>query len=612
MPRVSSRIVIICLLPLQAGLLAYPGWTKSLNQTEAGHLGAGVYLWNTLRFDVFHANPPLTRMVSGLPCVVGDAAYDGASYSSDPLDRCEWPIGRDYLAANRPEQTRWRVAAARWCLIPFLLIGGYCGYRLCSDLYGSSSGLLFLVLWCFSPFVLSWGATICPDAVAAALGIPAVLALRRFLCDPGWSQTSVAGVSLGLLPLTKLTWTVAYGLWPLIWLLWMLPGCWKKDDDRVPLLLSLRQLAFLLLIGLWTLNTGYFFEGTFRPLGEFRFHSELLAGCESVDDVPRDGANRFAGTLLGKLPVPLPAEFVQGMDTQRHDFNRGFASYLRGRWEDHGWWCYYLYALAVKMPLGTWSLVALAIAVSVFGRGYCASWRDEMLIVVPGLAILILVSSQTGFSVHSRYMLPALPLLFVWSSKVARVFEMPRLGPRRLAVSAMVLGSLVWSVASSLWGYPHSLSYFNELAGGPQRGAEHLLGSNLDWGQDLFYLKDWLDDHPEVTLDGLAIYGTHPVTLAGIPETSPPPPGPNVDDIGSSAGRRGPRAGWYALSANNLYVRSGRFRYFVDHFRPAAMAGYSIAIYRITPANANSVWCRSEEMPPRDDTTRGKGKPTNK
>jgi hypothetical protein len=52
---------------------------------------------------------------------------------------------------------------------------------------------------------------------------------------------------------------------------------------------------------------------------------------------------------------------------------------------------------------------------------------------------------------------------------------------------------LAWSVGSSLWYYPHSLSYFNELVGGPMGGPKHLLDSNIDWGQDLFYLKDWLD-----------------------------------------------------------------------------------------------------------------------
>ncbi len=49
--------------------------------------------------------------------------------------------------------------------------------------------------------------------------------------------------------------------------------------------------------------------------------------------------------------------------------------------------------------------------------------------------------------------------------------------------------SLCWLAASSLWIYPHSLSYFNESIGGPLNGPEHLLGSNVDWGQDAAYVK---------------------------------------------------------------------------------------------------------------------------
>jgi hypothetical protein len=47
---------------------------------------------------------------------------------------------------------------------------------------------------------------------------------------------------------------------------------------------------------------------------------------------------------------------------------------------------------------------------------------------------------------------------------------------------------LLWSVASSAWIYPHSLSFFNESIGGPLNGPKHLLFSNVAWGQDARYL----------------------------------------------------------------------------------------------------------------------------
>jgi hypothetical protein len=244
--------------------------------------------------------------------------------------------------------------------------------------------------------------------------------------------------------------------------------------------------------------------------------------------------------------------------------------------------------LAIKVPLGTWCLVGLALGVTLFGRGYSAGWRDEMVVLAPGLGILIFVSSQTGFSIHSRYVLPALPFFFVWASKVGRVFEMSRCTRARRLLSTAVVMALAWSVTSSLWAYPHSLSYFNELVGGPRRGGEHLLDSNIDWGQDLFRLKDWLDQHPEVKLDGLAYFGSYSVTLAGIPETPRAPRGPETThaDLNAGRGDLGPQPGWYALSVNYLYGRSPQYRYFFQ-FEPVGSAGYSIYIYRITPEEVN-------------------------
>jgi hypothetical protein len=190
-------------------------------------------------------------------------------------------------------------------------------------------------------------------------------------------------------------------------------------------------------------------------------------------------------------------------------------------------------------------------------------------------------------------------------------------------LAAAVALALAWSIGSSLSIYPHSLSYFNELAAvlptpadasypkpldgkdesrgilsrvtsvltaGPRNGPRHLLDSNIDWGQDLFYLKDWLDQHPEAKLDGLAVWGSYPPTLAGIPETPLPPSGPYEHEGRSHEGneQHGPKLGWYALSVNYIYGRDRHYRYFL-YFQPVAMAGYSIYVYHIGWDDANRV-----------------------
>lgn len=617
-----QKWIITLLLLIQTLLVGWMGWFMCPNSTEVGHFAAMAYSWKTWRFDVFCVNPPLTRILGGLPVVLCDPKCNWDSYSSRAEDRSEWVLGKAFLKANSHEENRRCFALARWALIPLLLLGGYFGYRLSRDLYGNVAALLFLALWCFSPSLMGLGATICPDAAAGAVGLVGVYTFRQWLRRPDWLRVAAAGASLGLLPLTKLTWVIAFGLWPAMWFLWATSIHLTSVDKRSLRIPPSRQLVAILLLGVYVLNMGYLFDRTLRPLGEHVFISQLLRGQEVSEDQQQPTAeNRFSETWLGAIPVPLPTDFVRGIDTQRLDFERGRPSYLRGEWADHGWWYYYLYALLVKVPLGTWCLVVLAIIVTIFSRGYSASWRDEMLVLVPFMVILVVVSSQTGFSAHTRYILPALPFLFVWTSKVARVFEIRPFTSKRLVMAATIVLALTWSAGSSLAIYPHSLSYFNELAAvlptpadvsypkpvgrsdenhrilsaiisvGPLNGPRHLLDSNIDWGQDLFYLEDWCESHPEARPIKVGYFGGYPLDRSEVKSAGPPPilPTPEqINDRTATTTTFGPLPGWYALSVNTIYSRSRQYRYFL-HFQPVATAGYSIYIYHITHEDANRV-----------------------
>jgi hypothetical protein len=545
---------------------------------------AGLHTWRTFSFSVFHVNPPLVRTIATgavAPCL---PKCDMAPCFGMPCDRREWSLGEVFMSANDAEHIRWYFSLARWTCIPFCLLGGYMCYWAARSLYGEASGYCALTLWCFSPFVLGYGASICPEVASSAMGIAAIWVFRKWLTTSDWSQAFLAGLTLGILMLTKLTWVVVLVLWPVIWLAWRF-GPRSMPTSSNAQSAGVVQLAAILAIALAVINLGYGFEGSFQPLGEYEFVSKTLSGIDNSTrgSVPNTG-NRLAGMWLGGMPVPLPANFIQGIDTQRYDFECGLPSYLHGQWADHGWWYYYLYALAIKMPLGTWGLALLAVVATVARRDCNASWRDEMILLLPFFSILIFVSSQTGFSIHSRYIIPALPFLFVWMSKVGRVFEGKSWQGGYVAKRIVVGAAIVWSVGSSLWYYPHSLSYFNELVGGPMGGPRHLLDSNIDWGQDLFYLKDWLDAHPEVRLDGLAYWGSCPVTIAGIPETPLPP------TILRSADKQGMKAGWYALSVNYIYGRDRQYRHFLN-YEPVATAGYSIYIYHITPEQTKRGQC---------------------
>ena len=181
-------------------------------------------------------------------------------------------------------------------------------------------------------------------------------------------EQAIAGVCLGLLPLTKLTWIIAFGLWPAIWCVWTVPIHLTQTGKRSLPLPPFWQLAAILLLGLYTLNLGYLFDGTFRPLGKYVFIGPLFRGRrESLDPGGHVARNRFAGTWLGAVPVPLPADFVQGIDTQRLDFRAGYA-FLPPRPMGRARVVVLLpLRTGDQEPLGTWCLVALAVGVTVAG-----------------------------------------------------------------------------------------------------------------------------------------------------------------------------------------------------------------------------------------------------
>ncbi len=575
------RIVVIGVLLAHVGLLAWIDYRNSPVKDEVGHLPAGVRIWQTGRFDLYPVNPPLVRAIAALPVLFCSPKTDWQYCTREPSSRPEWITGQVFIQRNGGARACRFITLARWACIPFSVLGGYFCYRWATELYGEWSGAVALVLWCFSPNVLAWGATICPDAAAAALGVTAHYAFWRWLRAPDWTKAVIVGVLLGLVQLTKMTWIILFAVWPLIWLLWNWSSIVRGKSGHVA------QLAVILALGLDVLNLGYLCEGTFRMLGDYRFVSRTLAGPDSLVDHGH-GGNRFSATWLGLLPVPFPEAYVAGIDLQELDFEAGKPSFLCGEWRNHGWWYYYLVCAALKVPLGTWLLGLLAVGITISSRmndmqqaeRRGTTWRDEVALLLPAAAVFIFVSSETGFSRYFRYVLPCFPFVYVWISKVARP------GHRKLQLLAA--GALAWSVIGSLSVYPHSISYFNELAGGPTGGHRYLLDANIDWGQDLLYLKRWLDEHPEAK----PLYLAHqsfvdPATL-GIESRNPPPRSSNRGTQHSDAEmeRLGPQPGWYAMSVDRIH--SPEYSYFLN-FEPVAMAGYSIYIYHIALGDANKV-----------------------
>jgi hypothetical protein len=132
------------------------------------------------------------------------------------------------------------------------------------------------------------------------------------------------------------------------------------------------------------------------------------------------------------------------------------------------------------------------------------------------------------------------------------------------------------------------------------------LDSNISWGEDLFYLKNWLDYHPNSYPLKIASFGYVDPSLVGIeyqlPRLGPAEPGEYSSMVYKNVG---PLPGWYAIDVNYLHgakdalfdgtgnrrnVLSDEWNYcYFLRFEPIATAGYSIYIYHLTLSDVNPV-----------------------
>lgn len=556
----SCRKAAVGILVLHFSMLT---WISACNAPvcdEVGHLTAGLYAWHHGTFFLYRVNPPLVKLLAALPAAMANPQTDWSHVADGPGVRTEFKVGRDFLHANAPVGYGYHTAGRLLC-VPLTVLGGWMCWLWANSLYGPRAGIAACLLWCFNPVVFGWGATFTPDAASASLGLVAVWTFRKWLSVGTWANAAIAGTTLGLCELTKTTWIVLYPLWPVLWLIWR-----STHNDQRPSISALPQLILLIGVSVYVLNLGYGFEGTGRQLGEYDFVSMPLTGHETTG---RAG-NRFRDTMLARVPIPLPRNYVRGIDLQKVDFEKGMPSYLWGKWSDRGWWYYYPLAAILKLPLGLVALCFASIAVHVFFRRQFPLSADELLLVIPAATVFVLICSQTGFTRYVRYLLPCLPAALILVSKFWREGSaFPNWGIR----TACVL--LLWAILSPICYFPHGISYFNELAGGPGGGYQYLLDANVDWGQDLFRVKAWSESHVEA----------HPFYYIHRDFVAPANVGMQCETADrmssdSTAESFEPRPGWYAVSIHELYEQHGFYRYLQSR-NPVDRVGYSTLIYHV-------------------------------
>jgi hypothetical protein len=263
-----------------------------------------------------------------------------------------------------------------------------------------------------------------------------------------------------------------------------------------------------------------------------------------------------AAGVIEALPGPF-RDVATGFCAVLGHNSRGHPSFLLGRIRQFGWRSYFLFVMLLKTTLGLLALSVLG-AIRLAGN---PELRRRAVYPVAAAAIVLAFAMFSKLNIGVRHILPLYPLMAIVGAGV-----MAEAAARRpaLAWARTALALLVLHVASSAAVFPQYIPYFSE----PFRGREHkVLGdSNLDWGQDLLFLREFMEQRG-ISQIHLRYWGTT------LPET--------VGVRSIPFGLEDQPRGWVACSITLLQGLYSPRAAWLEGREPVARAGRSIWIFYI-------------------------------
>ena len=455
---------------------------ESVTVDEFTHLPSGYSYLKTGTFHLGNTNPPLGKVLAAIPLWIKNIEFA----KTPAFEKGDfWAYGYDFMFGHKNSY----IALFRYARVVIILIGllgGCLVFFWSRELYGVKSACLALFLYTLCPNLLAHSHLVTMDVVGSTFLFAALYFLYRWTCHKSWSETLIAGVFLGLAQLTKFTALILYPVFIIYCVFLSLKYGKFNSKDWI-------KLALIVLISIFILNGGYLFHGSFTPLKMFHFTSSFM------QSVTRG--------LPGVFRVPLPFDYVAGFDFQKNETEGKYLQFLMGTFSRDGWWYYYLAAFIFKVPFSFLILLLILVAFQFFRR--LPRFFDGEYLILLAISLYVLMMSLGRHNIGFRFMLPVLPLLYVLASRIILVKLKNRV--KVIFLSIIILTYAIESLSAS----PHFLSFFNLLAGGPKNGYKYLIDSNIDWGQDLPSLKEYMDKNKIDTID-LAYFGRVDPAIYGI------------------------------------------------------------------------------------------------
>jgi hypothetical protein len=466
-PGVAVIAAIVGVLEFRSARGETQTWDEGIHISAGySYLAFSDYSWNV-------EHPPLVKIMSALPLMRMGLTAERSE--KDGTRKGQVKYGIDFLYRNRRDADSILLAARTPNILLTLLfifaIAWWVRRR-----YGPAAALCAAVLCAFDPNLIAHGRYVTTDFPVTVFFFFAAVLWVEYLEGGGARRLVLASVAIALALIAKFS---AVLLLPVLVLLY--GACWIRRPKKFPVWRA--AVAAVTVTAVVTLVVALvYWPDTVRC---WRGQAPSLASL-AVRGNPTGEAIYQICTWLH-----LPAHgFLHGLQAVAVHNNEGHASYLLGMRSPNGWWYYFPVVFAVKSTMAALFATLLLLGAGVWQLAR-RQWLSPMAL---GLALTpvfyFAASMSSGINIGMRHILPIYPFLYVG---IAACLAGKSPLKRAPLIALLTLAALQIGECARIT--PDYLAFFNEFAGGPGKGPEYLVDSNIDWGQDLKKLSRWLDAH---------------------------------------------------------------------------------------------------------------------
>jgi hypothetical protein len=501
------QATVVFLLAVMFFLMYFSVKGDSMIIDEDAHIPAGYSYITTGDYRLNPEHPPLIKDLAGIAVKMGGFKFPYEYFRSNANGAAvnnQWQVGWKFIYEYGNDAD----ALLMWAKVPMILLSllfGYFVYKWANELYGKKAGILALILFVFNVNMIAHSRFVTTDVGISFAFFVNMYFVYKWLKKPNWRTLLWAGLTFGLVCITKFS---AATLVPTYGVIWLMLAFKKSKVDKKLFLEKIYDkkvtnrlwsgLCSFALIGLIGMTLMWLF---YVP------HTMNMPAQVQKDLIAESGVGPFTKPLqaLSDSPITKPlGQWFLGFAMVTAHVQGGHDAFLLGQTSNQGWWYYYPVTIAIKTQIPTFILAFLMFAIwkKLSNR---KEWFDEAFLwVLP--VVLLLMGMQGKINLGIRYMLPIYAFVFVSMSKLMSQYDLKATWESvkggvkgikgkatMVTVTLVVTVSMIWYVLSAILIYPYYLSYFNEFVGGYKNGYHYLTDSNVDWGQDIKRLETYVE-----------------------------------------------------------------------------------------------------------------------